>query len=166
MPSTGRTELSHATDPGKELGEHWMKKEERYSMPLTKRGAQGGSTAHSVVFMTEWEWVQCDRCDKWRRHVCNRGRLSKRSLPVVDEWWECSMHPQALTCKDAEEEMASDELTGESLDAAREERAQKMYAVKRATWNRYEKKKAAARRKSTSVPNGNAPAKSISKARR
>ena len=60
-------------------------------------------------------WVQCDRCDKWRR-----VRMSEEELP---EQWYCELNddPAYASCDVAEEQMGEEEGEGEGEDSESEE---------------------------------------------
>ena len=67
-------------------------------------GADEGNAACSVFTDEQvWTWVQCDRCDKWRR-------LAHHLLPEVSGEWTCIRHPSGkLSCVTPEEAMGDDE---------------------------------------------------------
>jgi len=56
-------------------------------------------------------WVQCERCSKWRRLPAGAPE------PAQDQWWDCSMNPdpQRNRC-DVEEQADSEDEDGEDPD--------------------------------------------------
>ena len=50
------------------------------------------------------QWVQCARCDKWRRLQCDEATVA-----ALAEDWHCGDAPLGISCKVPEDEVDSSE---------------------------------------------------------
>ena len=69
-----------------------------------KRSQPGGlpKAQAPVVVEEQFTWVQCDKCEKWRRLF----NTTEEELP---EQWLCTDHPDEITCDVAEDTMDAEE---------------------------------------------------------
>ena len=69
-----------------------------------KRGHGAGlpKAQAPVVIEEQFTWVQCDQCEKWRR-------LFNTTEDELPDTWQCSDHPDELTCDVAEDTMDAEE---------------------------------------------------------
>lgn len=56
-------------------------------------------------------WVQCTECDKWRRLPKPKGGLfDALSCNFLPTKWNCSFHPESITCETAEDDVEEEEV--------------------------------------------------------